>query len=70
MSNASRALTRLPLAIIAALAAASLFAQAPLIDEGRGALSRGDSDAAIGLLEKAVAQSPRARRHRPFRLVN
>jgi len=52
--------TRLSLCLVAALAAASLFAQTPLIEEGRAALGRGDSDAAVGLLEKAVAQSPRS----------
>ena len=52
--------TRLSLCLLAALAAASLFAQTPLIDEGRAALRRGDSDAAIGLLGKAVAQSPKS----------
>jgi tetratricopeptide (TPR) repeat protein len=43
---------------LAALAAASAFAQTPLIDQGRAALNRNDSDAAADLLEKAVAQSP------------
>src|SRR5258706_8281578 len=52
--------TRLLLAIVAALAADSLFAQARLVEEGRAALTRGDSDAAIGILEKAVAQSPKS----------
>jgi tetratricopeptide (TPR) repeat protein len=51
---------RFSLAILAALVAAALFAQAALIEEGRAALSRGDSDAAIGILEKAVAQSPKS----------
>jgi Tfp pilus assembly protein PilF len=51
---------RLPLAILAALAAVSLSAQTPLIDQGRAAISRGDTDAAIDLLEKAVAQSPKS----------
>ena len=60
MSKPNGLPTRLPLAILAALAAASLFAQTPMIEEGRSALSRGDSDAAIGLLEKAVAQSPKS----------
>lgn len=60
MSKPNGLPTRLPLAILAALAAASLFAQTPMIEEGRAALSRGDSDAAIGLLEKAVAQSPKS----------
>jgi len=31
-----------------------------LIDQGRAAISHGDSDAAIDLLEKAVAQSPKS----------
>jgi tetratricopeptide (TPR) repeat protein len=48
------------LAVLAALAAAPLIAQAPLIEQGRAALSRGDSDAAIEILEKAVAQSPKS----------
>jgi len=51
---------RLPLAILAALAAVSLFAQTTLIEQGRAAISRGDSDAAIDILEKAVAQSPKS----------
>ncbi len=48
----------LALAIIAALAAVSLSAQTPLIEQGRAAIGRGDSEAAIDILEKAVAQSP------------
>jgi Tfp pilus assembly protein PilF len=60
---------RLPLAIIAAFAAVSAFAQTPLIDEGRAALGRGDSDAAIAALEKAIAQTPKnAEAH--FQLAN
>lgn len=51
---------RLPLAIMAAIAAVSLFAQTPLIERGRAAISRGDTDAAIDILEKAVAQSPKS----------
>ena len=51
---------RLPLAIIATFAAVSLFAQTTLIEQGRAAISRGDSDAAIEILEKAVAQSPKS----------
>jgi Tfp pilus assembly protein PilF len=51
---------RLPLAILAALAAVSLFAQTPLIEQGRAAISRGDTAAAIEILEKAVAQSPKS----------
>jgi len=49
---------RLPLVILAAIAAVALLAQTPLIDQGRAAISRGDSAAAVGVLEKAVAQSP------------
>jgi tetratricopeptide (TPR) repeat protein/uncharacterized membrane protein len=49
-----------PVAIAAALAAASLFAQTPLIEQGRTAILRGDTDAAIDIMEKAVAQSPTA----------
>jgi Tfp pilus assembly protein PilF len=51
---------RFPLAILAALVAVCLSAQTPLIDQGRAALNRGDVDAAIGLLEKAVVQSPKS----------
>ena len=46
------------LTLLAALAAASLFAQTTLIEQGRAALNRGDVDAAVDILEKAVAQSP------------
>jgi tetratricopeptide (TPR) repeat protein len=50
----------LPLAILAAVAAAvSLSAQTPLIEQGRAAISHGETDAAIDILEKAVAQSPK-----------
>ncbi len=51
---------RLPLAILAALAAVSLFAQTTLVEQGRAAISHGDSRAAIEILEKAVAQSPKS----------
>ncbi len=50
----------LPLAIPAAFAAVFLFAEITLIEQGRAAISRGDSDAAIEILEKAVAQSPKS----------
>jgi Tfp pilus assembly protein PilF len=50
----------LPLAIPAALAGVFLFAQITLIEQGRAAISRGDADAAIEILEKAVAQSPKS----------
>ena len=51
---------RVTLAILAGLAAVSLWAQTPLIEEGRSLISRGDSAAAIDILEKAVAQSPKS----------
>jgi len=51
---------RLSLTILAALAAVTLSAQTPLIERGRAAISRGDTDAAIEILEKAVAQSPKS----------
>ena len=50
---------RLPLAPIAALAVVSLSAQTPVIEQGRAALARGDHDAAIAILETAVAQFPK-----------
>jgi tetratricopeptide (TPR) repeat protein len=50
----------LPLAIPAAFAAVFLFAEITLVEQGRAAISRGDSDAAIEILEKAVAQSPKS----------
>lgn len=49
----------LPLAPIAALGAVSLSAQTPVIEQGRAALARGDSDAAIAILERAIAQYPK-----------
>ena len=49
---------RLPLVILVALAAVALLAQTPLIDQGRAAIGRGDTAAAVDILEKAVAQSP------------
>lgn len=48
------------LAILAALAAAPLLAQPTLIEQGRAAIGRGDSDAAIDILQKAVAQAPKS----------
>ena len=48
------------LAVLAVLAAAPVLAQPTLIEQGRAAISRGDSDAAIEILEKAVAQSPKS----------
>jgi tetratricopeptide (TPR) repeat protein len=50
----------LSVAILAALASVSLAAETPLIEQGRAAISRGDDDAAIAILEKAVAQSPKS----------
>lgn len=43
---------------LAALAAVSLSAQAPSLEQGRAALLRGDTDAAVTALEKAVEQAP------------
>jgi Tfp pilus assembly protein PilF len=51
--------TCLQLAVLAALATVTV-AQTPLIEQGRAALGRGDDDAAIEILEKAVAQSPKS----------
>jgi Tfp pilus assembly protein PilF len=51
---------RLSLVIFAALAAVSVTAQTPLIEQGRAAISRGDAAAAIDILEKAVVQSPKS----------
>ncbi len=49
---------RIPAVLLAALMAVSLSAQTTLLDQGRAALTRNDLDAAVDLLEKAVAQSP------------
>jgi tetratricopeptide (TPR) repeat protein len=51
---------RFPIVILVGLAAVSLFAQITLIEQGRAAIARGDSGAAIDVLEKAVAQSPKS----------
>lgn len=48
----------LSLAVLAAIATPS-FAETSLIEQGRAAIIRGDEDAAIEILEKAVAQSPK-----------
>jgi len=50
----------LPLAILGALYAFALLAQTTLVEQGRVAIGRGDGDAAIDLLEKAVAESPKS----------
>ena len=50
---------RFSLAMVAAFAV-SLSAETSLIDQARAALNRGDADAAISLMEKAVAQSPKS----------
>src|SRR5437870_5480915 len=47
------------LATSAVLATAAASADPSLIEQGRAALGRGETDAAIVLLEKAVAQIPR-----------
>ena len=48
------------LVVLPALAAAPLFAQPTLVEQARAAISRGDADAAIEILGKAVAQSPKS----------
>lgn len=53
--NLSRALV----GPIAALAALSVAAQAPLVEQGRADLRRGDYSAAMKTLEAAVAQAPK-----------
>jgi len=47
-------------ALLPVLTAASLVAQTPQIDQARAALDRGDSDAAVALLEMATVQSPQS----------
>ena len=51
---------RLLVIFIAAFISISVSAQTTLIEQGRAALARGEYDAAIDLLEKAVAQSPKS----------
>jgi Tfp pilus assembly protein PilF len=48
----------LPLALVTALAVAPASAAPSPIEQARAALNHGDTDAAIALLEKAVAQTP------------
>ena len=48
------------LAMLATLAAVSAGAQAPQIEQARAALGRGDTDAAVAIMEKAVAQYPQS----------
>ena len=48
------------IALIMVLAVTSASAQAPQIDQARAALNRGDSDAAIGILQKTIAQYPQS----------
>jgi tetratricopeptide (TPR) repeat protein len=50
-----------PVALVTALGAGRLFAQTQTpVEQGRAAIGRGDSDAAIEIMEKAVAQSPKS----------
>jgi len=51
---------RIPLTVFAALAAVFLYAQTTLIEQGHAAMGRGETDAAIEVLERAVAQSPQS----------
>lgn len=46
------------LALCLVFAPAVVAAQTPLVDQGREAINRGDGDAAVRLLQKAVAESP------------
>lgn len=48
----------LTVAFFASVTPVSLPAETPLIEQGRAAIARSDTDAAIALLEKAVAESP------------
>jgi tetratricopeptide (TPR) repeat protein len=48
------------LLVLAALIALPLFAQTPLLDQGRAAMARADAGAAATLFEKAVAQNPKS----------
>ena len=53
--------TALSLVILGALSTVSLLsAQTPLIEQGRAAINRGDSDGAVEILKRAVAQSPKS----------
>jgi len=51
-------MSSISLAFLAALVALPMSAQASPIEQGRAAINRGDSDAAIELLEKSIAQGP------------
>jgi tetratricopeptide (TPR) repeat protein len=51
---------RAPLAIMLAFVDISLFAQNPQIDQARAAIKRGESAAAVDMLEKVVVQSPQS----------
>lgn len=44
--------------MLAALAAVSVSAQTEVVEQGRAAINRGESDAAIAIVEKAVTQFP------------
>src|ERR1051325_7603084 len=49
---------RIHMTLLAVLAASAMYAQTPFIDQGRAAMTRGDVDGPVDLLEKAVDQSP------------
>ena len=49
---------RISIAVATALVTVALYGQTSLVDQGRAAINRNDVDAAIGILEKAVEQSP------------
>src|SRR5256885_2524161 len=48
--------------LMAALVGTSALAQTTLIDQGRAAIHRGDGDAAVAALEKAVTRDPKSAR--------
>jgi Tfp pilus assembly protein PilF len=50
--------SRLKIAAFALLATVTALAQLPLVEQGRNAINRGETAAAIDILEKAIAQSP------------
>ena len=60
MDTANVKAVSLSFAVLVALGAGQLLAQETLIEQARAALGRGDSDAAIEILGKPVAQSPKS----------
>ena len=60
MRNPLATRVSLPIGILATITGVSLGAPIPLIEQGRAALGRGDADAAITALEKAIVQYPKS----------